>query len=116
MGGILRRLFPGWQIEPPRPDGYLTWAEIEAKYPGEWVLLDRPTVDHLDDVTGGLLLYHSKDRDEFDAELARHELTDFAVLPVYDPTAEPIFFFPWKYEEWIDESTPAEVSSSSLPG
>lgn len=117
MGGILRRLFPGLWSEPPRPEGYLTWAEIEQKYPGECVLLDHPTRDRFENVTGGTLLFHNKDRDEFDAELSRHDLNDFAVLHVYDPFAEPIFFFDWKYDgSWNEVSTLAETSSSSPPG
>lgn len=48
---------------------YLTMAEIEAKYPNEWVLIDRPTVNRLNEVTGGFVVAHSPDRDESDLQM-----------------------------------------------
>lgn len=59
---------------------YLTMAEIEAKYRNEWVLLDRPKTDDLDDVLGGCVVWHHPDRDEFDRRLADHPLNDSAVF------------------------------------
>ncbi len=51
-------------------DGYLTWAEIEAKYPGEWVLLTEPTTDPRTlEVFGGRVRLHARTRAEFDARL-----------------------------------------------
>ena len=42
---------------------YLTMAEIEAKYPKEWVLIDRPTNNRrTGDVTGGYVIMHTPDR------------------------------------------------------
>ncbi|HET6575001.1 MAG TPA: hypothetical protein VFG68_15450 [Fimbriiglobus sp.] len=97
-------------------DEYLTMAEIEAKYPGEWVLLDRPTKDRHGDVTGGRLVFHQADRGLLDAELLSRHLREFAVLHVYDPNAEPVYLItPWFEEEWTDDSTPAGGSSSSPP-
>jgi hypothetical protein len=43
-------------------DGYVTRAEVEAKYPGEWVALDQPTTDRFGNVTGGRLICHDPDR------------------------------------------------------
>ena len=42
----------------------LTIAEIEARYPSEWVLIDEPQLSALLQVQGGKVLCHSKDRDE----------------------------------------------------
>jgi hypothetical protein len=47
---------------------YLTRAEIEARFPEEWVLVDEPQTDQYLHVLGGTVLCHSKDRDEFDRQ------------------------------------------------
>ena len=84
MGGILRRLFPGWRPEPPRPDGHLTWAEIEQKYPGEWVLLDAPTHDRRwAEVTGGRLVLHTPDIEDFNTRVLDHRTPRMAALYVF---------------------------------
>jgi hypothetical protein len=45
---------------------YMTMAEIEAKYPNEWVLLDRITSRGLSHPpTGGYVVLHCADRAEF---------------------------------------------------
>ena len=45
---------------------YLTWAQIEATYPSEWVLIDRPTTKRKSlEVTGGYVAFHCADRAEF---------------------------------------------------
>jgi len=49
---------------------YLSIAEIEAKYPNEWVLLDRPKVNHKTlEVLGGRVILHCQTRKAFDEEL-----------------------------------------------
>jgi len=49
---------------------YLTMAEIEAKFPNEWVLLDRPKVNEQTlEVYGGYVVLHCPTRAEFDARL-----------------------------------------------
>ena len=45
-------------------DELLTIAEIEARYPSEWVLLDDLETNEVQQVLAGKILYHSKDRDE----------------------------------------------------
>jgi hypothetical protein len=42
----------------------LTLAEINERFPSEWVLLGDPQTDTYLGVQGGTLLCHSKDRDE----------------------------------------------------
>ena len=45
---------------------YLTMAEIEAKYPSEWVLIDRPKYrKKWQDLQGGVVAWHSTDHEEF---------------------------------------------------
>ena len=48
-------------------DPYLTLAEIEQRFPNEWVMLRDPRVDRRTQAAvGGYLLFHSGDRAEFD--------------------------------------------------
>ena len=42
----------------------LTKSQIEARYPGEWVLIVNPELDEDLEVVSGTVLCHSKDRDE----------------------------------------------------
>jgi hypothetical protein len=42
----------------------LTYAEIESRFPSEWVLLQDPELDEKLAVQRGNVLWHSKDRDE----------------------------------------------------
>jgi hypothetical protein len=42
----------------------LTVEEINARYPNEWVLLGEPKTDRSLNVLGGLVLWHSVDREE----------------------------------------------------
>lgn len=45
-------------------DEILTMAEIESRYPSEWVLVEDPEVNEHLEVLRGKVLWHSKDRDE----------------------------------------------------
>lgn len=44
---------------------YLTMAEIEAKYPNEWVFLANPKVSKRREILGGVILLHSPDWAEY---------------------------------------------------
>jgi hypothetical protein len=44
----------------------LTTAEINERFPSEWVLLVDPQTDENLEVLGGKVIYHGKDRDEVD--------------------------------------------------
>ena len=44
----------------------LTSAEIKAQFNHEWILIKDPVTNELLEVQGGNVLFHSKDRDEFD--------------------------------------------------
>ena len=45
-------------------DRYMTRQEIESQFPSEWVLIGDPKKKPHHEVEGGIVLYHSKDRDE----------------------------------------------------
>ena len=47
----------------PMPE-VLTIADIESRYPDEWILVGDPQVDAHLRVTRGIVLAHSMDRDE----------------------------------------------------
>jgi hypothetical protein len=44
---------------------YMTMAEIEAKFPNEWVFLANPTTTRYHEVTGGQVILHAADRAEY---------------------------------------------------
>jgi hypothetical protein len=44
----------------------MSWAEIEARYPNEWVLIIDPDTGPDLKVRSGVVAAHSKDRDEVD--------------------------------------------------
>jgi hypothetical protein len=86
-------------------DGYLTWAEIEAKYPGEWVLLDEPTDGPDGRTAGGRLLLHTPDIDEFNRRVVELRTPNMAALRALGP-------MDYQVEEiecvsmWMDDSIP----------
>lgn len=45
---------------------YLTMAEIEARYPNEWVLIDRPKTTKYQQVLGGYVIRHSQRYEDLD--------------------------------------------------
>lgn len=47
-------------------DQVMTIEEIEKQFAREWVLLADPLTNDQLEVLGGKVLYHSRDRDEFD--------------------------------------------------
>lgn len=66
----------------------LTMEELEARYTGEWVLLEDPETDGGQRVTRGKLLWHSPDIEDVerkDLELKPHNA---AVIYVGDPPRE----------------------------
>jgi hypothetical protein len=44
---------------------YMTTAEIEAKYPNEWIFIANPTFARGYDVRGGHVVFHCAERAEF---------------------------------------------------
>lgn len=92
---------------------YMTMAELDREYPGEWVLLDRPRLDRGGQVAGGYLLYHDRSRDEFDKRSLQFQTPHRAFLYIFEPGEEDIEFTP-RWHEAV--STPPADSSMSGPG
>jgi hypothetical protein len=59
---------------------HMTLAQIEDRFESEWVLVSDPEVDEHLQVTGGRVLWHSKDRDEVDRKLLELRPKVFATL------------------------------------
>jgi hypothetical protein len=72
----------------------LTWAEIERRYPDEWVLLADPELTSDLDVVEAQLVFHSKSADEVSKRAAELRLRDEAFLFTgEDPFAGQKFLF-----------------------
>jgi hypothetical protein len=61
-------------------DEEMTIAEIESQFDSEWVLVGDPRTNDALEVQGGKVLFHSKDRDEFDRKVLELSPGRFAVL------------------------------------
>lgn len=61
-------------------DELLTIAEIKSIYDSEWVLIEDPQTNEALEVQGGKVLYHNKDRHEFDRKVLEFHPERFAVL------------------------------------
>ncbi len=61
-------------------DDILTIAEIESQFNSEWVLIEDPQTNESLEVQSGKVLYHGKDRDEFDRKVLEFRPKRFAVL------------------------------------
>ncbi len=57
----------------------LTYPEIEQLYPSEWVLIDQPQTDELNRLVAGMVVFHSKDREEVYRQLLALKPKCFAV-------------------------------------
>jgi hypothetical protein len=60
--------------------GIMTLAEIEARFPGEWVLVEDPQTNDALEVQRGRVLAHSKDHDELYRQTVAMQTARFAVL------------------------------------
>jgi hypothetical protein len=58
----------------------LTKDEIYSRFPNEWILLKDPDLGPADEVLGGTLVCHTKDRDELWREAMARRPGDFAVF------------------------------------
>jgi hypothetical protein len=58
----------------------LSIAEIESKFESEWVLIDDPETNDALEVQSGKVLFHSKDKTEFDRKVIEFRLKRFAVI------------------------------------
>ncbi len=62
---------------------YLTMAEIEAKYPNAWLVLDHSDLGDRCNIAGGVVVYHTADEDEFSRVARTIETND---IPRYHCT------------------------------
>ena len=58
----------------------LTIAEIEARFDSEWVLVENPQTNPTLQVQSGMVLWHSKDRDEVYRKAVELRPKHFAML------------------------------------
>jgi hypothetical protein len=58
---------------------FLTRAEIDKKFDSEWVLLENPKMDRHHRIKGGIVLSHSKNRDDVYRKLVETKPKYFAV-------------------------------------
>jgi hypothetical protein len=61
-------------------DEALTIQEIQARYSGEWVLVENPRTDDSLEVEAGTVRFHSKDRDEVYRKAVELRPKRFAVV------------------------------------
>ena len=59
---------------------YLTIDEIKAQFVSEWVVLDEPSVDSQQRVSGGRVVCHGISRDEVYLSARGHESRELAFL------------------------------------
>ena len=64
----------------------LTIAEIESQFDSEWVLVEDPQTNESVEVQSGKVLYHSKNRDEFDRKALEFHPKRFAVVFTGQPS------------------------------
>ena len=58
----------------------MTYAEMEAAFDGEWVLIGEPELTPMNEVIRGAVHFHSISRDEVYREAMRHSLKRVAIL------------------------------------
>lgn len=58
----------------------MTYAEMEAAFDGEWVLIGEPELTPMNEVVRGAVHFHSTSRDEVYREAMRRSLNRTAIL------------------------------------
>ena len=58
----------------------MTYAEMEAAFDGEWVLIGEPELTPMNEVVRGAVHFHSENRDEVYREAMRRSLKRVAIL------------------------------------
>ena len=58
----------------------MTYAEMEAAYDGEWVLIDDPELTDMNGIIRGAVLAHSKSREAVYREASQRNLSRVAIL------------------------------------
>jgi phage pi2 protein 07 len=58
----------------------LSMAEIQSRFESEWVLIEDPETNEALEVQSGKVLYHNKDKTEFDRKVIEFRPKRFAVI------------------------------------
>ena len=58
----------------------MTYAEMEAAFDGEWVLIGEPDLTAMNEVIRGAVLFHSTSRDDVYREAMQRGLNRVAIL------------------------------------
>ncbi len=58
----------------------MTYAEMEAAFDGEWVLIGEPDLTPMNEVIRGTVLFHSKNRDEVYCDAMQRSIDRVAIL------------------------------------
>lgn len=60
-------------------NGILSLAEIQSKYPSEWILIEDPKTDEALNVREGTVTFHSPDRDAVDRKAIESKSSRIAI-------------------------------------
>jgi hypothetical protein len=63
----------------------LSIDQMKTQFAEEWILVEDPQTDEALEVLSGKVLYHSRDRDEFDSKVLEFKPKRFAVLYLGEP-------------------------------
>ena len=69
----------------------MTWAEIEAEFEGEWVLIEDPDIRDSSEIYGGKVIFHSKSRADVHDKVMALSRLNHAVLFIGQPTENSVF-------------------------
>ena len=86
----------------------MTYAEMEAAFDGEWVLIGEPELTPMNEVVRGIVLFHSKSRDEVYLDAEERNLKRVAILYIGSPSCGYGFSLVVR----LIPSTPSSDSSS----
>ncbi len=69
----------------------MTWAEIEAAFDGEWVLIEDPEIVDSSEIQGGKVIFHSKSRADVHDKMMTLSRLNHAVLFIGQPAEKTVF-------------------------
>lgn len=69
----------------------MTYAEMEAAFDGEWVLIGEPDLTPMNEVIRGTVLFHSKSRDEVYRDAEERDLKRAAIFYMGSPPEDMDF-------------------------
>ena len=72
-------------------DTVMTWAEIEAAFHGEWVLIEDPELTSSPEILGGKVIFHSKSRAEIHEKVMELSRLNYAIIFVGQPDQNMVF-------------------------